>query len=203
MVTIREEKFADVAAREALLDQAYGAVRFGKTSERLREGRLPADGLSLVATERGQIVGTVRLWNVTAGPEQPAVLLGPLAVHTAHRNRGIGSTLMRRAIARARLAGHGAILLVGDAPYYGRFGFSAAATAELWMPGQYDRDRLLALELKPGALAGARGMIGATGKLARAPDLAVLVAREMAAQNGAAQDLPRTQRARTRRALAA
>jgi len=72
------------------------------------------------------------------------VLLGPLAVHPAHRNRGIGTTLVRRAIARARVAGHGVILLVGDAPYYGRFGFSAAPTGGLWMPGRYDRDRLLA-----------------------------------------------------------
>jgi predicted N-acetyltransferase YhbS len=178
MVTIREEKFADVAAREALLDEAYGAVRFTKTSERLREGRLPADGLSLVATDHGRIVGTVRLWNITAGPGRPAVLLGPLAVHPQYRNRGIGTTLMRRAIARARLAGHGAILLVGDAPYYGRFGFSAAATGDLWMPGRFDRDRLLALALKPGALQGARGLIGATGRFAPAPDLAVLVAQD-------------------------
>ncbi len=102
MVTIREEKFADIAAREALLDEAYGAVRFTKTSERLREGRLPADGLSLVATDHGRIVGTVRLWNIAAGPGRPAVLLGPLAVHPRYRNRGIGTTLMRRAIARAR-----------------------------------------------------------------------------------------------------
>jgi predicted N-acetyltransferase YhbS len=178
MVTIREEKFADVAAREALLDEAYGAVRFAKTSERLREGRLPADGLSLVATDHGRIVGTVRLWNIAAGPGRPAVLLGPLAVHPQYRNRGIGTTLMRRAIARARLAGHGAILLVGDAPYYGRFGFSAAATGDLWMPGRFERDRLLALALKPGALEGARGLIGATGRFAPAPDLAVLVAQD-------------------------
>jgi predicted N-acetyltransferase YhbS len=178
MVTIREEKFADVAAREALLDEAYGAVRFTKSSERLREGRLPADGLSLVATDRGRIVGTVRLWNITAGPGRPAVLLGPLAVHPQYRNRGIGTTLTRRAIARARLAGHGAVLLVGDAPYYGRFGFSAAATGNLWMPGRFERDRLLALELKPGTLEGARGLIGATGRFAPAPDLAVLVAQD-------------------------
>ena len=136
MVTIREEKIADVAAREALLDEAYGAARFAKASERLREGRLPADGLSLVAVEHGRLVGTVRLWNVSAGPGRAALLLGPLAVHPAHRNRGIGSALVRRAIARARLAGHGAILLVGDAPYYGRFGFSARPTGGLWMPGR-------------------------------------------------------------------
>ena len=109
MVTIREEKIADVAAREALLDEAYGACRFTKTSERLREGRRPVDGLSLVAVERGRVVGTVRLWHVAAGPGCAALLLGPLAVHPDYRNRGIGTTLVRRAFARARLAGHGAI----------------------------------------------------------------------------------------------
>jgi predicted N-acetyltransferase YhbS len=182
MVTIREEACRDVAAREALLDAAYGDSRFTKTSERLREGRLPADGLSLVAVERGRIVGTVRLWNVTAGPGRPALLLGPLAVDPAQRNRGIGSTLMRRAIARARLAGHRVILLVGDAPYYGRFGFTAEKTGVLWMPGRFERDRLLALELKPEALTGASGMIAATGQFAPAPDLAVLVAQDRRAQ---------------------
>jgi predicted N-acetyltransferase YhbS len=176
MVTIREEKFADVAAREALLDEAYGAARFAKTSERLREGRLPADGLSLVAVDRGRLIGTVRLWPIAAGPGRAALLLGPLAVHPDYRNQGIGTALVRRAIARARLAGHRAIILVGDAPYYGRFGFSAAPTGELWMPGRFDRDRLLALELVPGALAGARGMIGATGKAAPKPDLNRLIA---------------------------
>jgi predicted N-acetyltransferase YhbS len=192
MVTIREEKIADVAAREMLLDDAYGAARFAKTSERLREGRLPADGLSLVAVERGRIVGTVRLWNVTAGPGRDALLLGPLAVHPEHRNRGIGSALIDRAIARARLAGHQAIVLVGDAPYYGRFGFSSGPTGELWMPGPFERQRLLALELKPGVLDGARGMIGAAGRLVPAPDLATLVAQDR-----------RAERARARRARAA
>ena len=178
MVTIREEKIADIATREALLDEAYGAARFTKASERLREGRLPANGLSLVAVEHGRLVGTVRLWSVSAGPGRAAVLLGPLAVHPAQRNRGIGTTLVRRAIARARLAGHGAILLVGDASYYGRFGFSAARTGDLWMRGRYERDRLLALELKPGALDGARGLIGAAGQPVPALDLAALVAED-------------------------
>jgi len=212
MVTIREEKSADIAAREALLDEAYGAVRFSKTSERLREGRLPADGLSLVAVDHGRIVGTVRLWNISAGPGRAAVLLGPLAVHPNRRNRGIGSLLMGRAIARARLAGHGAILLVGDEPYYGRFGFSSGPTGELWMPGRFDRERLLALELRPSALAGARGLIGATGRPAPAPDLAALVAQDLMAQDLMAQNLvgrdlvaqdPRADRMRTGQALAA
>jgi len=138
MVTIREEKLSDAVAREALLDEAYGSDRFTKTSARLREGRLPAAGLSLVAVHHGRLAGTVRLWHVTAGPGRAALLLGPLAVHPQHRNRGIGATLTRRAI----FAGHHAILLVGDAAYYGRFGFTAASTGELWMPGRFQRERL-------------------------------------------------------------
>ena len=176
MVTIREEKLSNALAREALLDEAYGADRFAKTSERLREGRLPAAGLSLVAIHQGRLVGTVRLWSVTAGPARAALLLGPLAVHPEHRNRGIGATLMRRLIARARLAGHHAILLVGDAAYYERFGFTDASTGELWMPGHFQRERLLALELRSGALAGARGLIAATGQLEPKPDLNRLIA---------------------------
>ena len=171
MINIREEKASDAAPREALLDAAYGQARFAKTSERLREGRQPALGLSLVAVDCGQIVGTVRLWHVTAGPVRPALLLGPLAVHPRHRCRGIGSALVRRVIASARLADHRAILLIGDAAYYGRFGFTAAQTGRLWMPGQFERERLLGLELRPGALTGARGLIAATGEPTTTRDL--------------------------------
>ncbi len=104
MVTIRNERSGDVAAREALLDLAYGPSRFTKTSERLREGRLPAEQLAFVAVERGRVVGTVRLWHVSAGPARPALLLGPLAVHPDARNRGIGSMLVRHAISRGSSA---------------------------------------------------------------------------------------------------
>src|SRR5258706_14561852 len=76
MVTVRKERPAEAATREALLDRAYGAARFTKASERLREGRLPE--LALVASEDRRIVGTVRLWQVSAGPDRPALLFGPL-----------------------------------------------------------------------------------------------------------------------------
>ena len=175
MVTIRSERPVDVIARETLLDTAYGPARFTKTSERLREGRRPAEQLSFVAIEGGRVIGTVRLWRVWAGAARAALLLGPLAVHPDCRNRGIGSKLVRRALAAARRLGHGAVLLVGDAPFYGRFGFSADKTGALWMPGRYEVDRLLALELEPGALDGARGLIGAAGELAPKPDLSALV----------------------------
>jgi predicted N-acetyltransferase YhbS len=177
MITIRPETKRDVAGREALLDEAFGAARFAKTAQRLRENRLPAEQLSFVATRDGALVGTVRLWNVSAGPARPALLLGPLAVKPQWRKQGIGAAMMRHALGAAAARGHAAVLLVGDEPYYGRFGFSAEKTGNLWLPGPYERGRLLACELTPGALDGARGLIGATSRPAPAPDPAALVTR--------------------------
>ena len=137
-----------------------------KSSEKLRRGRKPSEGLAFVARDAdGCIVGTVRLWDVAAGEGgRPALLLGPLAVDPSLKNAGIGSALMRHAIAEAARLGHRAILLVGDAPYYARFGFSAEKTGTLAMPGPYERHRFLALELVDGALDGAKGVLKATGR---------------------------------------
>jgi predicted N-acetyltransferase YhbS len=176
MVTIRTELPCDIDARENLLDRVWGPARFLKTAERLREGREPAAGLSFVAEHDGDIIGTVRLWDICAGPGRPALLLGPLAVDERMRSRGIGDALMRRAMAGARRRKHAAVLLVGDAAYYERFGFSAAQTEALWLPGPYERGRLLACDLRPGALDGARGLIGATGRPTPAPSLEALIA---------------------------
>jgi len=178
---IRQEKASDVAAREALLDIAYGPTRYTKSSAKLRADRLPADGLSLVATVRGRVVGTVRLWHVAAGRGRPALLLGPLAVHPAWRNRGIGAALTAQAVAAAKALGHGAVLLVGDAPYYGRFGFSADKTGALRMPGPYERHCLLACELVDGTLDGAHGIIHATGAKLPKPASAVPAVAEVPA----------------------
>ncbi|WP_407529487.1 GNAT family N-acetyltransferase [Methylobacterium oryzisoli] len=180
MIQIRDEHVTDIAARERLLDTCFGEARFAKTCERLREGRLPAEGLALAAEQDGGLVGTVRLWDVSAGPGRPALMLGPIAVAPGLQGAGLGGRLMRAALARAAAAGHRAVILVGDAPYYARFGFSAAATGALWLPGPYDPARFLGLDLVPGALAGAGGLVQATGRLAPLPDLAALVAAEAA-----------------------
>jgi predicted N-acetyltransferase YhbS len=158
MATIRHERAVDAPAREALLNLSFGPCRFDKTSQRLRDGQHPAEGLSFVATDSGRVIGTVRLWRVAAGAH-PALLLGPLAVHPDFRTCGIGAALMCRALGSSAARGHAAVLLVGDAPYYGRFGFSADKTGRLWLPGPYEADRLLARELQPGALDGAHGLI--------------------------------------------
>lgn len=171
MIRIEDEAPADVGAREALLDRAFGPARFRKTSERIREGRLAADGLSLVARDGRRLVGTVRLWHVAAGDAGAALLLGPLAVDETMRGEGLGGRLMRRALNRAASLGHRAVLLVGDAPYYARFGFSAEAAAGLAMPGPFERHRLLGLELSPGALGRAAGLVLPTGAPAPAETL--------------------------------
>ena len=165
MITIRKEFPTDAPAREALLDACFGDERFEKTCERLRERQRPADGLSLVIDADGAIVGTVRLWHVAAGPGRPALMLGPIAVDPALQGLGLGSKLMRAALAQAKALGHRAVLLVGDAPYYVRFGFTAEHASALRLPGPVERARFLGLELVPGALAGARGLIVATGEL--------------------------------------
>ena len=166
MVTIRPELDSDHAEREALLDRAFGRHRRRKTSQRLRDVRLPSAGLAFTAVDaQGRIAGTVRLWDVMAGSAGPAVLLGPLAVDRTWQRRGIGKALMAHALAEATARGHGAVLLVGDAPYYGRFGFSAAAAADLHPPGPVERGRFLGLELRPGALDGAEGPVIASGSL--------------------------------------
>ena len=95
-----------------------------------------------------------------------AALLGPLAVDDECRGAGIGAALMRLAIDRARTLGHGAVVLVGDEPYYRRFGFSTRGMDKLAMPGPFERNRFLGLELVPGTLAGASGVLRPTGRLA-------------------------------------
>src|SRR3954471_14134307 len=97
---IRAERASDVAAREALLDACFGANRHTRTCQRLRDGRAPAEGLALSVVRQGHLVGTVRLWHVSAGGK-PALVLGPLAVDASCRNLGIGAALMKHALAAA------------------------------------------------------------------------------------------------------
>ena len=165
---IRAERASDVRAREALLDASFGEGRHARTCQRLRDGRAPAEGLAFTAVHAGRVVGTVRLWHVSAGGV-PALVLGPLAVDASCRKLGIGAALMQHALAAAKARGHSAVILRGDPDYYARFGFSAAKTGDLALPGPFERERLLALELRDGALDGACGMIVPTGAAARLP----------------------------------
>jgi predicted N-acetyltransferase YhbS len=174
---IRGERASDVAAREALLDAGFGANRHTRICQRLRDGQTPAEGLAFSAVARGRLVGTLRLWHVSAGGV-PALVLGPLAVDPSCRKLGIGAALINHALAAARARGHGAVILLGDAPYYGRFGFCALKTGELSLPGAFERDRLLAIELRDGALDGAWGMVMPAGMAASQGRRRRLVARQ-------------------------
>jgi predicted N-acetyltransferase YhbS len=190
MFTIQQETPFDAGPREALLDAVMGEARFTKTAARLREGRLPAEGLSFVARAARRLIGAVQLWDVSAGPGRPALLLGPLAVAADRRNRGVGTALVRSTLDAARRRGHRIVLLVGDAAYYGRFGFSSEKTQALWLPGPHERERLLGFDLAAGALDRARGLVHATGRLAPRPELAALIAELFAGRAPISEPAP-------------
>lgn len=165
MITIRPEIPSDIPAREALLDRAFGKRRRAKTSERLREGRVPSEGLAFTAVDaKGRLIGTIRLWDVVAGSAGPALLLGPVAVDGKQQGKGIGAALVQRALNEVRVKGHAAVILVGDASYYARFGFAPGLMADLHLPGPVDRNRFLGIELIPGALDGAEGLVTGSGR---------------------------------------
>jgi predicted N-acetyltransferase YhbS len=153
---IRPEAPGDAPQVEALVVKAFGPGRFAKSAYRLREGVDPEPGLSFVAVEEGELRGSVRFWSISVGPE-PALLLGPLAVASDQRGRGLGIALMERGIEEAKRLGHRAIILVGDAPYYGRLGFAAVPPGRIKFPGPVDKGRILGLALVDGALDSLQG----------------------------------------------
>jgi len=142
----------------ALIDRVFGPGRFAKVSERLREGNRLLGDCSFVAMRGGQPVGCVRLWPVTIGGA-PVAFLGPLAVDPDERSAGLGQSLVEAACEAARAAGWKAVLLVGDAPYFTRAGFSAAQTAGVVMPGPVDQRRVLLKALVEGGDEGLSGMV--------------------------------------------
>lgn len=147
-------------AVEKLVAGAFGPDRFAKTVYRLRDGVEADASLSLVAVEGGEVVGTLRFWPVEIDGQVPALLLGPLVAAPALQGRGIGGKLMHEGLARAAAQGHRIVVLVGDEPYYRRFGFTRALARRLELPGWVDPARFLARELASGALSGVTGLIG-------------------------------------------
>jgi predicted N-acetyltransferase YhbS len=151
----------DEASIEAILDLCFALGRRTKTSYRLREGSAPVDGLSMVIRDNELgLVGAISYWPLVIGKAfRPAILLGPLAVHPARQNLGIGRVLMTHTLQLAKSFGHELVLLVGDAPYYARVGFKLLPHGLLQLPGPFDEARFLYLELKEGALQGAEGLV--------------------------------------------
>jgi len=159
MFTLIPETPQDAFEVEYLFDLAFAPGREALSSYRLRDDVPQIRELSLVARdESGILAGAIRFWPVQIGPSAvPALLLGPIAVHPTHQGEGLGASLIFEALDRARDAGWKRVLLVGDAPYYGRFGFERATA--LQFPPPTNPDRLLAIELVDGALKGVSGMV--------------------------------------------
>ena len=137
---------------------AFGPGRFAKSAYRLREGVSQVAELAFVAVEKGTLRGSVRFWPIMIGGHA-ALMLGPLAVQSDQRGRGIGVALMERALEEARVCGHEAVILVGDEPYYARVGFSKLPPGRIRFPGPVDPSRILGLSLKPGAALNLSGEV--------------------------------------------
>jgi predicted N-acetyltransferase YhbS len=151
----------DQAAIDAMLDQGFGLGRRTKTSYRLREGNTRLAELSVVLrdAELG-ITGAISYWPLVIGKAKTAaLLLGPLIIHHQRQGQGIGLALMRETLSRARAAGHGLVILVGDEPYYARVGFKQLPEGKLSLPGPFEPKRFLYVELRDGALAEANGLV--------------------------------------------
>jgi predicted N-acetyltransferase YhbS len=127
----------------------------------VREGVPPVAPLSLCAALNGKLFGGIRFTAIRIGAERNAALLGPLVVDPAEKGKGIGRALVQEGLMRARAEGFALVLLVGDMPYYGRFGFQPVPFGQITLPGPVDPARLLAVELVPGTLAGAAGQVKA------------------------------------------
>ena len=156
--TIRHERPEDAPLVAALNAESFGPGRFARAAFRLREGVRPEERLSFVAIEDGKLRGNVRFWPVIVG-DTAALMLGPLAVESDQRGRGIGIALMVRGLEEAKALGHRYVILVGDLPYYSRVGFRQIAFAErkeggrgppsskLAFPGPVDPKRILGVAL--------------------------------------------------------
>lgn len=157
-LTIRPEQPGDHATIERLHARAFGPGRFARTAFRLREGVDHDLSLSFAAHVGTLLVGSIRLSPVWAG-DVPALVLGPLTVEPAFKDRGIGGALVRHALEQARSRGEHMVLLVGDCAYYRRFGFEPVPPGRLRLPGPVDPARLLACALVTGSGDMARGEV--------------------------------------------
>ena len=164
----RPEKFRLLRERpedgpevEWLLDLAFAPGRTALSSYRLRQGVAPvAELCTVVRDEYDALAGCIRFWPVRiGGAGAPALLLGPVAVHPTRQGEGIGALLMRETLADAAALGWTRVVLIGDQPYYARFGFSREAARKLKFPLPYNPDRLLGKALAAGAFDDCCGMV--------------------------------------------
>jgi len=144
---------------EALYDTCFAPGRTALSSYRLREGVPPVEGLSLVARDDlGILAGAIRFWPVNVG-EHVSLLLGPVAAHPTRQGEGLGALLIQASLELAGPQGWDRVMLVGDAPYYGRFGFSRLEGVV--MPPPTNPERVLGRALREGAWDGVTGEVTA------------------------------------------
>jgi predicted N-acetyltransferase YhbS len=157
-LTILPESKDDAEAIERLHERTFGPGRYAKTAYRLREEVEHSIDLSFIARIGTLLVGSVWLTPIRIGATR-ALLLGPLTVEPAFRERGIGQALIARALKQADAKGHRLVILVGDEPYYGKSGFTSVPPGRIVMPGPVDPARLLVAELAPGAFDRVSGRV--------------------------------------------
>ena len=157
MIELKPETPDDWWEVEALYDLCFAPGREALSSYRLRDDIPPVPGLSRVARDGdGILAGAIRFWPVRVG-DAPALLLGPVAVHPTRQGEGLGGALIRDSLAAAQGSGWDRVMLVGDEPYYRRFGFARLDGVE--MPPPTNPDRVLGLALRDGGWTGLRGMV--------------------------------------------
>ena len=155
MYRLERESDADYWEVEALFDLCFAPGREALSSYRLRDGEEPVGDLCITARDpEGALAAAIRYWRVRIGGE-PSLLLGPIAVHPIHQGEGLGALMIEESLARAD--GWTRVLLVGDAPYYGRFGFQKLEGIK--MPPPTNPDRVLGRALMPGAWQGIAGLV--------------------------------------------
>jgi predicted N-acetyltransferase YhbS len=159
-LSILPESKDDAEAIERLHERTFGPGRYAKTAYRLREQVARSIDLSFIARIGTLLVGSVWLSPIRIG-DSKALLLGPLTVEPAFRERGIGQALIARALTEAAAKGYRLVILVGDEPYYGKSGFRRIPLGRVVMPGPVDPARLLVAELVDGAFAGVGGRVRA------------------------------------------
>ena len=145
----------------ALHSRSFGPGRFALTAYRIREGTQPISRFCLVSKVGGEIVAAIRFTEVTIGGKSGALLLGPLAVEDRYHGLGYGKVLVAHGLENAKAAGIKLVVLVGDMPYYSKFGFQVLPPGRIRLPGPADPARMLVAELEDGALAGFEGMVEA------------------------------------------
>ncbi|MGE0628415.1 MAG: GNAT family N-acetyltransferase [Hyphomicrobiaceae bacterium] len=143
--------------------RAFGPGRFARTAYRIREGTQPISHFCMFSRVGGELVAAIRFTEVTVGGKPGVLLLGPLAVEERYAGLGYGKRLVAEGIERAKAAGIKLVLLVGDEPYYARFGFKRTPPGRFLLPGPVDPARVLAAELAEGAMQEFEGPVEAAG----------------------------------------